>query len=73
MNKKIEWRRSLERVLVLTVRERENHKRGSGKYGATIEKTLERGCQFKNKRYLHADTKDLFKFKGVFQAIMKKE
>ena len=69
----------MERVLVLTVREREDRKRGSGKYGATIEKTLERGRQFKNKRYLHADTiqtmkaKDLFKFKDVFQAIMKKE
>ena len=46
---------------------------------ATVEKTSERGLQFKNGRYLNADTiqtmkaKDLSKFKGVCQASMKKE
>ena len=65
---------------VFTVREIEDHKKESGKNGATIEKTIERGfLQFKNERYLNADTiqtmkaKDLFKFKGVCHASMKKE
>ena len=41
--------------------------------------TSEKGVQFKNERYLNADTiqnmkaKDLFKFKGVSHASMKKE
>ena len=65
---------------VFTVREIEDHKKESGKNGATIENTIERGfLQFKNERYLNADTiqtmkaKDLFKFKGVCHACMKKE
>ena len=55
------------------------HKKESGKNGATIEKKSERVLQFKNERYLNADTiqtvqaKDLFKFKGVCHARMKKE
>ena len=57
----------------------EDHKKESVKNGATIEKTSERGLQFKNERYLNADTiqtmkvKDLFKFKGVWHASIKKE
>ena len=64
---------------VFTVREIEDHKKASEKNGATIEKTSERGLQFKNEPYLNADTiqtmkaKDLFKFKGACQASMKKE
>ena len=64
---------------VFTVREIEDHKKESGKNGVTIEKTSERGLQYKNWRYLKADTiqlmkaKDLFKFKGVYHASMKKE
>ena len=62
----------------ISVREIENHKKESGKNGTTIEKTSERGLQFKNERYLNADTiqtmiaKDLLKFKGVCHASMKK-
>ena len=50
-----------------------------GKNGVTIEQTSERGLQFKNERYLNADTiqtmkaKDLIKFKAVCHASMKKE
>ena len=64
---------------VFTVREIEDHKKKSGKNGATIEKASERGLQFKYERYLNADTiqtmqaKDLFKFKGVCHASVKKE
>ena len=64
---------------VFTVREIEDHKKENGKNGVTIEKTSERGLQYKNGRYLKADTiqimksKDLFKFKGVCHASMKKE
>ena len=62
----------------ISVKEIENHKKESGKNGTTIEKTSERGLQFKNERYLNADTiqtmiaKDLLKFKGVCHASMKK-
>ena len=80
---KIEWGKSLEGMPVFTVRKTEDHKKAekmeSGKNGATIEKTNERGLQFKNERYLNADTiqtikeKDLFKFKGVCHTSMKKE
>ena len=76
---KTEWGRSLEGVPVFTVREKEDHKKTSGKNGATVEKTSETGLQFKNERYLNADTiqtmksKDLFKFKGVCQTSLKKE
>ena len=64
---------------VFTVTEIEDHKKKSGENGAIIEKTSNRGLQFKNEGYLNADTtqtmnvKDLFKFKGVCQASMKKE
>ena len=67
----------MEGVSVFTVREIDDHKKESGKNGATIQKTSERGLQFKNERYLNADTiqtmktKDLFKFKGVCHATMK--
>ena len=66
-----------EGMPVFTVGEIEDHKKESGKNGATIEKTSERGLQLKNERY--ADTiqtmqaKDLFKFKGVSHASMKKK
>ena len=76
---KIEWGKSLEGIPVFTVRKIEDHKKKSGKNGATIEKTSERSLQFKNERYLNADTiqtmkaKDLFKFKGVCHTSMKKE
>ena len=72
-------KKSLEGMPVFTVREIEDHKKESGENGATIEKTSERGIQFKNERYLNADTiqtmqaKDLFKFKGVCHANMKKQ
>ena len=58
---------------VFILREIEDHKNESGKNGATIKKTSEW------ERYLNADkiqtikAKDLFKFKGVFHASMKKE
>ena len=61
----------MEGMLVFTVREREDHKMGSGKNVATIEKTSERGLQFKNERYFNADTiktmkaKDLLKPRSV--------
>ena len=64
---------------VFTVREIEDHKKESGENGATIEKTSEIDIQFKNERYLNADTiqtmqaKGLFKFKGVCHANMKKQ
>ena len=64
---------------LFTAREIEDHQKESGKNGAAIEKTSERGLQFKNERYLNADkiqamkTKYLFKFKGVYHARMKKE
>ena len=79
MNKKIEWGKSLEGMPVFTVREIENHKKESGKNGATIEKTSERGLQFKNERYLNADTiqtmktKNFVKFKGVRHPSTEKE
>ena len=77
--RKIERGKSLEGIPVFTVKEMEDHKIESGKNGATIEKANKRGLQFKNERYLNADTiqtmqeKDLFKFKGVCHASMKKE
>ena len=43
---KIEWGMSLEGMPVFTVREIEDHKKESGKNGATIEKTSERGTLF---------------------------
>ena len=58
---------------VFILREIEDHKNESGKNGATIKKTTEW------EHYLNADkiqtikAKDLFKFKGVFHASMKKE
>ena len=64
---------------VFPVREIGDHKKESGKNGATIEKTSERGLQFKNERYLSAYTtqtmkaKDLFKFQDVYHASMKKK
>ena len=74
----MEWGKSLEGMPVFTVRETEDHKKESGKNGATIEKTIERGLlHFKNERYLNTDTiqtmkaKDLFKFKGVCHASKK--
>ena len=79
MNKKIEWGKSLKGMPVFTVREIENHKKDSGKNGATIEKASERGLQFKNERYLDTDTiqtmktKTFFKFKGVCHPSTKKE
>ena len=77
--RKIELGKSLEGMLVFNVREIEDHKKESGKNGVTIEQTSERGLQFKNERYLNADTiqtmkaKDLIKFKAVCHASMKKE
>ena len=62
-----------------TAREIKYHKKESRKNGATIEKTSERGLQFKNEHYLNDDTiltmkaKGLFKFKGVCHVSMKKE
>ena len=53
---KIEWGKCLEGMPVFTVREIEDHKKESGKNGATIEKTSERRLQFKNECYLNADT-----------------
>ena len=76
---KVEWGKSLEGIPVFTVRETEDHKKESGKNGATTEKTSERGLQFKNERYLNADTiqtmktKDLFKIKAACHARTKKE
>ena len=69
--RKIEWGKYMEGMPVFTVREIEDLKKESGKNGMTIEKTSERGLQFKNERYWNADTiqtikaKNLFKFKGV--------
>ena len=68
--RKIEWRKYVEGMPVFTVREIEDHEE-SRKNGMTIEKTSERGLQFKNERYWNADTiqtikaKNLFKFKSV--------
>ena len=42
---KIEWGRSLEGMPVFTVKEIEDHKKESGKNGATIERTSKRGFQ----------------------------
>ena len=62
----------MEGVPVFTVREIEDHKKENGKNGATIQKTSERGLQFRNERYLSVDTiqtmkaKDLFKFTFEF-------
>ena len=75
---KIEWGTSLEVVPVFTAKEIQDHNKVSGKNGATVEKTSERGLQLKNERYLTVDTiqtmkaKDLFKFKGVCQTSLKK-
>ena len=69
----------MEGMPVFTVREIEDLKKESGENGMTIEKTSERGLQFKNERYWNADTiqtikaKNLFKFKGVWHASMNKE
>ena len=76
---KIESGNSLEGMPVFPVREIEDHNKKSGKNSTTIERTSERGLRFKNERYLNANTiqtmkaKDLFKFKGVCHASMKKE
>ena len=48
VKRKIAWGKSLEGMLVFTVREIEDHKKEKGKNGATIENTSERGLQFKN-------------------------
>ena len=70
---------SMEGIPVFTVREMEDHKKEGWQNYATIEKTSQRSLQFKNERYLNVDTiqtvkaKDLFKFKGVCHASMKKE
>ena len=53
---KIEWGNYVEGMPVFTVREIEDHKKESGKNGATIEKTSERSLQFKNEHYSNADT-----------------
>ena len=54
-------------MLVFTVREREDHKMGSGKNVATIEKTSERGLQFKNECYFNADTIQTMKAKDLLK------
>ena len=56
----------MEGIPVFTVREIEDHKKESGKNGATIEKTSERGLQFKNKRYLNANAIQTMKTKDLF-------
>ena len=62
----------MEGVPVCTVREIEDHKKANGKNGATIQKTSERGLQFRNERYLSVDiiqtmkAKDLYKFTFEF-------
>ena len=63
---------------VFTVRGIEDHKKESGKNGATIKKSSDGSLQFKNESYLHADTiqtmkaKLLFNLKGLCHASMKK-
>ena len=65
--------------LIKNIEEIKDHKKESGKNGVTNQKTSERGLQFKNESYLNANTiqtmkaKDLFKFKSVCHASMKKE
>ena len=54
-------------MLVFTVREREDHKMESGNNVATIEKTSERGLQFKNERYFNADTIQTMKAKDLLK------
>ena len=55
---------------VFTDREIEGHKKESGKNGAIIQKTSERGLQFKNERYLNADTIQKMKAKHLFNPFM---
>ena len=55
----------MEVVPVFTIRGIENYKKESGKNGVTIEKTSKRSLQFKNKRYLHADTVQIIKAKDL--------
>ena len=55
---------------VFTVREIEDRKKESGKNGAIIQKTSERGLQFKNERYLNADTIQTLKAKHLFNLFM---
>ena len=57
--RKIEWRKSLEGILVFTVREIEDHKKESGKNRATIEKKSERGLQARE-RDLISNNSELF-------------
>ena len=65
--------------LIKNIEEIKDHKKESGKNGVTNQKTSERDLQFKNESYLNANTiqtmkaKDLFKFKSVCHASMKKE
>ena len=56
---KIEWRKSLEGIPVFTVREIEDHKKESGKNGATIEKTSESGLQVKERDFI-SNNSELF-------------
>ena len=55
---------------VFTDREIEGHKKESGKNGVIIQKTSERGLQFKNERYLNADTIQTMKAKHLFNPFM---
>ena len=65
--RKIEWGKSLAGMPVFTVRKIEDHKKESGENGATNEKTTERGLQFKNERYLKADTIETMKAKNLLK------
>ena len=82
----IQWRKSLEKMPPFTRVQIEKHRELSGKRkistnkkGVPIMKTLRRGSQFKEERYLSSDTiftstsEEGFLVKSKCKAIMKKE
>ena len=76
----ISWCKSLESMPSFTIKEIEEHRKKSGKTpDSAIIKTLNRGRQFKNERYISADTiftkwdSNLFTVRAQCRASMKKE
>ena len=76
----ISWKKSLEMLPQFTIKEIEQHRQLSGKTPeSAIIKTLDRGRQFKNERYITSDSiftkcdKGIFYVKGLSKASMKKE
>ena len=52
----IEWNKSLTDMPAFTIKEIELHRQNSGKSQTSVIKTLDRGRNLKNERYLSADS-----------------